>query len=243
MMSHSTTMKNLFNLFKDKWSKRDYLLERGLRSSNIKYSKSYKDNTQLTTLQKKALIGLLLGDVHASRIKAHHNTRLSFDQSKEHHSDYLNYLYELFEPFVGTEPKSTQRKPDKRTGQVYDSMVFKTLAFPCFNEFYELFYSEGKKIISSNISDYLTDVGFAFWIMDDRGKTTNGELLLHTNSYSMEEIELLISVLKNNFDVEGRLRRKITNQWGIIIPKRELDKVRKLTSTYIHDSMKYKIEG
>ena len=33
--------------------------------------------------------------------------------SKEKHSDYLNYLYSLFEPFVGTEPTSTNRKPDK----------------------------------------------------------------------------------------------------------------------------------
>ena len=32
--------------------------------------------------------------------------------SKEKHSDYLNYLYSLFEPFVGTEPTSTNRKPD-----------------------------------------------------------------------------------------------------------------------------------
>jgi hypothetical protein len=63
-------------------------------------------------------------DVYASRPKAHYNTRLGFDQSpffnekkkgsKEKHSDYLNYLYSLFEPFVGTEPTSTNRKPDKK---------------------------------------------------------------------------------------------------------------------------------
>ena len=33
-------------------------------------------------------------------------------RSKEKHSDYLNYLYSLFEPFVGTEPTSTNRKPE-----------------------------------------------------------------------------------------------------------------------------------
>jgi hypothetical protein len=41
---------------------------------------------------KEALIGLILGDVYASRPKAHYNTRLFFDQSKEKHSVYLNLL-------------------------------------------------------------------------------------------------------------------------------------------------------
>lgn len=41
---------------------------------------------------KEALIGLILGDVYASRPKAHYNTRLVFDQSKEKHSVYLNLL-------------------------------------------------------------------------------------------------------------------------------------------------------
>lgn len=129
-----------------------------------------------------ALIGLILGDVHVSRSKPQHNTRLVFDQSKDKHSDYLNYLYNLFESFVGTEPKSTNfpgplgpgsfvigpsgpdtnRKPDKRTGLTYDSLIFKTLVLPCFNEYHELFYPNEVKIIPNNISDYLTEVSLAF---------------------------------------------------------------------------------
>jgi len=54
----------------------------------------------------------------------------------------------------------------KRTGFKYDSLIFKTLAFPCFNEFHELFYPDGVKIIPSNISEYLTEVSLAFLIMD-----------------------------------------------------------------------------
>ena len=108
------------------------------------------------------MVNTIKTDVHASRPKAHYNTRLVFDQSKEEHSDYLNYLYSLFEPFVGTEPTSTNRKPDKRTGLKYDSLIFKTLAFPCFNEFHELFYPDGVKIIPSNISELFTEVSLAF---------------------------------------------------------------------------------
>jgi len=146
--------------------------------AGAKYKKEYKDQMKLSPFLKQALIGLILGDVHASRPKAHYNTRLVFDQvprsqcnrdwdrAKEEHSDYLNYLYSLFEPFVGTEPTSTNRKPDKRTGLKYDSLIFKTLAFPCFNEFHELFYPDGVKIIPSNISELFTEVSLAFLIMD-----------------------------------------------------------------------------
>jgi len=159
----------------------------------------------------------------------------------EKHSDYLNYLYELFEPFVGTEPKSTSRKPDKRTGLTYDSLIFKTLAFPCFNEYYELFYPNGKKIVPLNISKYLTEVSLAFWIMDDGGKTTYGDLLLHTNGYTFEEVQLLVLVLKEKFNLVCKVSQRKPNQWAILIPKKELCKVRKLVSSYLHSSMEYKI--
>lgn len=245
------------------------------RPSGFKYKKEYKDKIEMSNFQKQALIGLILGDVHVSRSKPQHNTRLVFDQSKDKHSDYLNYLYNLFEPFVGTEPKSTNRKPDKRTGLTYDrtagaptfapraqgrpggpGLIFKTLALPCFNEYHELFYPNGVKIIPNNISDYLTEVslarnpsGFlhrglcpdAFWIMDDGGKTTHGDLLLHTNSYTLEEVELLVSVLNNKFNLTSKKIQRKPNQWAILIYKKELDKVRTLTSAYIHSSMKYKL--
>jgi hypothetical protein len=223
------------------FSIRRYLSNKSSRPSGPKYEKSYKDQMKLSPYLKQALIGLLLGDVYANRLKAHHNTRLSFDQSKDKHSDYLNYLYDLFEPFVGTKPTSTNRKPDKRTGLTYDSLIFKTLAFPCFNEFYELFYPNGTKIVPLNISEYLTGVSLAFWIMDDGGKTTYGDLLLHTNSYTLEEVELLVSVLNNKFNLVCRLSKRRPDQWAILIPKRELHKVRALVSAYVHSSMKYKI--
>jgi hypothetical protein len=115
------------------------------------------------------------------------------------------------------------------------------LALPCFNEYHELFYPNGVKIIPNNISDYLTEVSLAFWIMDDGGKTTHGDLLLHTNSYTLEEVELLVSVLNNKFNLTSKKIQRKPNQWAILISKKELDKVRTLTSAYIHSSMKYKL--
>ena len=77
--------------------------------------------------------------------------------------------------------------------------------------------------------------------MDDGGKKTHGDLLLQTNSYTLEEVELLVSVLDNKFDLVCKVSQRRPNQWAIWIPKRELHKVRALVSTYIHSSMEYKI--
>jgi len=207
-----------------------------------KHNKDYKDNLKLSSFLKEALIGLILGDVFVSKYGRYKNARLVFDQSKDKHSDYLYYLYNLFEPFVGTEPKLTNRKPDSRTGLIYNSLIFRTFSLPCFNEYHFMFYPNGKKIIPLNIEEHLTEIGLAFWIMDDGGKNTHGDLILHTNSYTLEEVELLISVLNNKFNLFSKIYKRSINQWAILIPKKELPKVRKLVSNYIHSSMEYKIK-
>ena len=58
-------------------------------------------------------------------------------------------------------PKSTNRKPDKRTGKIYNSLIFKTRMLPCFNYLWDLFYIDKVKIIPSNIGLLLTEVGLA----------------------------------------------------------------------------------
>lgn len=48
-----------------------------------------------------------------------------FDQSITVHSKYIYFLYELFKDYTFSLPKSTNRKPDVRTGKTYKSLIFK----------------------------------------------------------------------------------------------------------------------
>ena len=114
-------------------------------------------------------------------------------------------------------PKTTHRKPDKRTGKIYNSLIFKTRMLPCFNYLGDLFYIDKVKTIPSNIGDLLTEVGLAFWIMDDGGLGSNGTLNLHTDSYTLTEVNLLIDVLKRNFDINSRISIKRPGEWIIVI--------------------------
>jgi len=104
----------------------------------------------------------MLGDLNAERLSPTANTRLKFDQTIEGHSEYLHWLADLFKDFVGAPVKPTDRKPDKRTGKIYNSLQFQTLFFPCFNVFRDLFYgvssTSGNKVISILIGELFTEV-------------------------------------------------------------------------------------
>ena len=77
--------------------------------------------------------------------------------------------------------------------------------------------------------------------MDDGGLGTNGTLILNTNSYTSSELDLLIKVLKTNYNIDSRKTLKKADQWIIIIPKKEVIKVAELTIINMHPSMYYKI--
>nr|QVG61583.1 hypothetical protein [Rhizoctonia sp.] len=128
-------------------------------------------------------------------------------------------------------------------GKVYSQMRFATLAFPCFNVFHDMFYEGNLKIIPLNIASFLTPRALAFWVMDDGGKGSYNETILHTNSYRLEEVKLLQKVLMDNFSIETRLIQKRENQWLICIPVKQQPVLRSIVTPYMHYSMLYKISS
>lgn len=117
------------------------------------YTNKYKKEFNLTSFQKEALVGILLGDGFLERLKPHYNTRLRLEQSYPEKEEYFNHLYDIFKPLVKMSPGILTRKADKRTGLIYQSIYFWTLAFPCLNEYYDLFYKDKTKIVPSNLYD------------------------------------------------------------------------------------------
>jgi len=196
----------------------------------FRYSKQYKENLQLSEIQKETLIGVLLGDAYLRRPKSSHNTKLVFDQSNNLHKDYLLHLYEVFEPLTVTSPKMTNRKPDIRTGKVYNSIKFSTLSLPCLNNYYELFYPNGKKIIPDNIDKLLTARSLAYLIMDDGGKSYYGQTIIHTRSYSKFEVELLQKAILINFGLTSRSLRDLILKRLSLIKTRLEEKVKNQSS-------------
>ena len=186
------------------------------------------------------LIGLLLGDLHASKAQTK-NTSFLFEQG-EIHTDYLFHLYEIFKDYCKTEPKISSRF-DKRTNKTYTRVKFSTLTSPLFNYYYNLFYVNDTKIIPANLGELLTARGIAYWAMDDGSKSGSG-FILNTQSFTKDENLFLIKILKENFDLDCvlHLHSTLTNQYRIYIKANSMHRFRELVSPYFHTSMLYKLD-
>ncbi len=172
--------------------------------NKFKLSKLERESISLNKIQKEILIGTILGDASLERPNSTHNTRLRFDQTFPTHAPYLMYLYSKIYNLTGSGPKIYIRKPDLRTNKIYSSIAFKTYSLPCLNYYYELFYLNGTKIIPKNIAELLTPRSLAIWICDDGSKDSNNQTILHTRSYTFNEITILQEAIKFKFNLNTR---------------------------------------
>ena len=210
------------------------------RFSTNKLSSNEKKNFELSSHQKDALLGIILGDGCLERRKESWNTRLRIEQIYPNQEEFVRNMYSLLTPMVNMSPGILTRR-DKRTGLNTQTMYFWTMSMPCLNYYFDLFYKDKIKIIPKNIGELLTPVGLAYWIMGD-GIYINGRgVVLCTDSFIKEDVELLAEVLSLQFGLSCTLHQRKANQFRIYILKGSLDNLRKIVKPFLIPSMKYKI--
>lgn len=92
------------------------------------------------------------------------------------------------------------------------------MKYPFFNWLKDEFYVNGIKIIPKNILEYLTSVSLAYWIMDDGSYNKQKKyVVLCTDSYTKEDVLILISILKNKFNLSCGLIKRTENSYRIRI--------------------------
>lgn len=195
----------------------------------------------LTAKLKDILIGLLLGDLHIEkRSKSSLNVRLSFVQGLVH-KDYLFHLYELFKMYSMMEPQTYKMPAHKVSGKEYSGVRFQTITLPCFTEFYNLFYLNGKKVLPLNMVELLTPLGLSYWIADDGCWNKTGKyVILATNGFTLEEVDLLVSVLNDKWDLKS-YKCKQNSGYVIRIPSYSVPLLQKLLASHMPSVMKHKI--
>lgn len=204
------------------------------------YRTSKKAHLLVPNLLDEIIIGSMLGDLSAEKPGKNSNTRIQFKQSLKN-KIYVEHLYSLFQDYCGSQPL-TMSKFDTRPSKMklYESIKFQTLSLPCFNKYRELFYNiEGVKFIPSNLEDLLTARGLAYWIMDDGYKSVNG-FYLCTESYSLQDHQILISVLKNKFNLESSIH-KTSNGNRLYILGSSKQRLIELIKPYLLEHFNYKI--
>ena len=107
---------------------------------------------------------------------------------------------------------------------------------PCLTELHTLFYPNGVKIIPHNIYELLTPVALAHLIMGDGSVQRHG-LIICTNSYSIEDVVLLMNVLIIRYELECKIREKRQNQkieYLIYIRQGSMAKLHTIVWPYMH---------
>jgi hypothetical protein len=101
----------------------------------------------------------------------------------------------------------------------------------------------GVKIVPANLGLFFTPLTLAFWISDEGGWTGYG-VKFSTNSFSEKEVQFLIDLLKNKFDLNCTKQLtgvKGRNQFQIYIKADSIKKLRDLILPVMHPSMHYKL--
>lgn len=207
--------------------------------SSKRLTNAERDLFSISSDFHEILIGSMLGDLNISRQFT--NARLNFEQGLINEA-YMIHLYDLFKDYCGSPIKYSARKPDSRTGKIYNRVSFNTYALPCFNYYYDLFYLNRDKIIPANLKELLTARGLAYWAMDDGNKVGSG-FRLNTQSFTKEENLFLINVLKENFGLKCSLHTHSKGLYRIYISSKSMSNFRDLVSLYFVPSMMYKINN
>ena len=192
----------------------------------------------LTQKQQEILVGLMLGDGHLE-FNGYRGTRLQVKQM-ETKKEYVDWLFNEFANIVRTPP---QQRPD--TKQWY----FGTRYFVELEQFRKLFYENRKKIIPKNIAELITSpLTLAIWFMDDgtldyRVKS-HYNFSLSTDSFALEEVELLQNVLESRFGIRSSIQTpssRGTKYVKLYIGKDGRDQFLRLIEPYILSCFVYKL--
>jgi ubiquinol-cytochrome c reductase cytochrome b subunit len=184
------------------------------------------------------LIGCMLGDGHAER-NQNGGVRFRFKQSIKH-KDYIFWLYEFF----NSRGYCNNNLPiffNQKLGLVYkEAYRFDTYSYTSLLWLYRLFYNHNKKkIIPVNISDYMTPLALAIWVMDD-GTFKKPGVRIATNSFKLEEVELLQLTLYNKFTIKTSLHKN-KDKYQLYIKQESIKLLKELITPYLHKSMFYKL--
>lgn len=176
----------------------------------------YKQTLVLTPQQKSVLIGTLLGDACFSTKNGKAIYSIKYEQ-KHTQLDYVQHLYTIFEPYVGTPPKLRVICNDYHKTKPGQSYWFRTYGHNHFKYYENLFYKKKNSLrtkqVPKNIHQYLDATALAYWFMDDGSgavsntKNKTRHYVFDTQGFPLSDQKILVSALKRNFDLNFTVNR------------------------------------
>jgi recombination protein RecA len=210
------------------------VLQKNKLSSN-RYKILVEDN-QL----KQFIIGSVLGDGCISKTdKASFQSKITFGHC-EKQLPYLTWKNNLLKQYALNATKIgkyTYMSIRYKSGEC-TTFTFKSKSHPYFSNLRTLFYPNGIKNIKQDLIKEMDALGLAIWFMDD-GCICKRSYQIYTNSFTLEEVEFLQDVLKNNFNINSTIDKNRV----IYIRTDSKELFKEIIKPYIVPCMLYKLRG
>jgi hypothetical protein len=140
---------------------------------------TYQNGPTLNSNQKQILYGTILGGSSIIKPERGKNCYLAM---RDYDYDWLSYKIDLLKDFFKVD-KNTIKK-DKNTFRCY------SVAYPIFNDLYDCFYQDGKKIVTKDTLEILTDEAWMVWFVD-AGRKTKLKAYLRTHKFGQVGSEII----------------------------------------------------
>ena len=230
-----------FNLFNLNFNNTSLVVWGSIISSGVgqgKNSKIVQSMYSLTNYQQSVLIGLMLSDAWFNKASNKSvNLRFGFSQSL----DKFEYFFNIFKIFCNIITNFPYLRIRKRSGKTTYALEFYTRSLPCLNKYYLLFYKDLIKIIKIELFHYFNPIVLAHWICGDGKYSKSGGLILCTDSFTLNEVILLINILIIKFELDCTIHLNKPGSYRIYIKKSSMNKLQELVSPHFVQSMLYKI--
>jgi LAGLIDADG DNA endonuclease family len=161
--------------------------------------KTERDIINITRYNRNIIIGIVLSDGFIEK-RVGWNPRIRFEYSVKSF-EYIWFIFNQLSNLINEYPLLLRRT---LRNKIFYSLTFKTRQLQCLSEIHNLFYKGRRKYISSDLYDYFDSIVLAHWIMGDGSKSGKG-IVICTDSYTIEEVVLLMNILKIKFNVDSTI--------------------------------------
>lgn len=198
-------------------------------------------NKKFNQTQHEVLLGTCLGDACITKSNDYNNlaSRLTLNHCIKQ-EDYIiekarllnldtNLLYNVSKTGYGVNGKVVSIKK----------------SLPVLNYYRNIMYPNGKKVVSQNWLDELSNISIAFWFMDDgsyhfrEGK--NNQYRLHTEGFDIDSIGRISNYFNNLGWKHSVLKRENCEGFYISFSQTVTNKIAEAIAPYVCDSMLYKL--
>ena len=203
--------------------------------STLKYkgfSTKLREMCKIPVHLQSMILGIILSDGWLYKNKSG-KTLLALKQTN---FEYLWLVYGKLSHYCRALPRTAKTNLN---GKNFRCFTFATRVYPCFTEWYNMLYVDGKKVVPSDLYNMLTYEALAHWIMGD-GTRLNKGLTLQTQSFTVQECVFIISILIHKFNLKCSIHMQ-RNQPTIYISSKSMEKLRPLIIPYMCNSMMYKL--